>query len=108
MRCGFVASSRAVFEGGVIGDRDRFRLAEPQMGDHEHSAYRTQWWQEFPCRCESTCRCQGPPMARPKSVRVLVELPHEPPRLTPAAARALLRILVQAAEEQKHATDKIT
>lgn len=75
-------SNRAVYEGGVIGDRDRLRLAEPQMGDEKYAAYRIQWWQEFPCRCESTCRCQGPPVARPKSVRILVELPDEPPQLT--------------------------
>lgn len=39
------------------------------------------------------------------SVRILVELPDGPPQLTPAVARALLRILVQAAEERQRAAD---
>ena len=103
VRCGFMAydGSWALYEGGVIGDRDRLRLAEPRMGDEEYVAYRAQWWQEFPCCCESACCCQGPPSARPRSVRILVEFPDEPPQLTPAAARALLRILVQDADERQ-------
>jgi len=91
---------RRRYEGGEIGDRDAFRLVEPEMNDEEYGAYRDAWWTEFPCRCDGTCCCQGPPITRPKRVRIRVELPDEPPPLTPAAARALLNILLKAADKQ--------
>ena len=46
-----MASGRLRYEGGEIGDRDAFRLAEPEMSDEEYQAYRAAWWKEFPCRC---------------------------------------------------------
>jgi hypothetical protein len=91
-----------------MGDRDAFRLVEPEMSDEEYQSYRAAWWKEFPCRCEGACFCQGPPGTRPNRVRILVELPGEPPQLTPAAARALLGILQKAADKQKREADGIT
>jgi len=96
-----MASGRLRYEGGEIADRDAFRLAEPEMSDEEYQAYRAAWWKEFPCRCGGSCLCQGPPGRRPRRVRVFVELPEEPPQLTPAAARTLLSILQKAVEKQK-------
>jgi hypothetical protein len=93
---------RLRYEGGEIGDRDAFRLIEPEMSDEEYQAYRTVWWKEFPCHCESACLCQGPPGRRPRRVRIFVELPDEPPQLTPAAARTLLGILQQKAGEKQN------
>jgi len=90
-----MASGRLRYEGGEIGDRDAFRLVEPEM------TYRAAWWKEFPCRCECACLCHGPPGRRPRRVRIFVELPEEPPQLTPAAARTLLSILQKAVEKQK-------
>ena len=75
-----MGSSRLRYEGGEIGDRDAFRLVEPEMSDEEYQAYRGAWWKEFPCRCESACLCQGPPGGRPRRVRIFVELPEEPVR----------------------------
>jgi len=96
-----MASGRLRYEGGEIGHRDAFRLAEPEMSDEEYQAYRAAWWKEFPCRCESACLGQEPPGRRPRRVRIFVELPEEPPQLTPAAARTLLSILQKAVEKQK-------
>ena len=100
-----MASGQLRYEGGEIGDRDAFRLVEPEMSDEEYQAYRAAWWNEFPCRCESACLCQGPPGRRPRRVRIFVELPEEPPQLTPAAARTLLSILQKAADKQKREAD---
>jgi len=71
------------------------------MDDEEYQSYRTAWLTEFPCRCGGTCRYQGPPARKPRHVRILVVLPEEPPQLTPGAARALLRILQEAADKRK-------
>ena len=98
-------SGRFRYEGGEIGDRDAFRLAEPGMSDEEYQAYRAAWWKEFPCRCESACLCQGPPGRPPRRVRIFVELPEQPPELTPAGARTLLSILQKAADKQKREAD---
>jgi hypothetical protein len=95
-----MTSGRLKYEGGEIGDRDALRLAEPKMSDEEYQAYRAAWWNEFPCHCESACPCQGPPGRRPTRVRIFVELPEEPPQLTPAAARTLLDILQKAGEKR--------
>jgi len=95
-----MAGDRAVYEGGHIGHRDAFRLTEPDMSKAEYQAYRTAWWQEFPCSCDGPCLCQGPPPARPPRVRLLMNLPDEPPSLAPAAARVLLRILMKAAAHE--------
>jgi hypothetical protein len=78
------------------------------MSDEEYEAYRTAWYEEFPCRCKGACRCQGPPVPRPRRARLLVELPEEPPELTPDAARALLRVLLKAADRQKREADGAT
>jgi hypothetical protein len=51
------------------------------------------------------CLCQGPPARKPHHVRILVVLPEEPPQLTPGAARALLRILLEAAVKPKREAD---
>jgi hypothetical protein len=101
-----MASDRLRYEGGGIGDRDAFRLAEPEMSEEEYQVYRAAWWTEFPCHCESACLCQGPPGRQPRRVRILVELPDEPPQLTPAAARALLSILQKVVEKQKREADR--
>jgi hypothetical protein len=74
-----MAPGRLRYEGGEIGDRDAFRLVEPEMSDEEYQAYRAAWWKEFHCRCESACLCHGPPGRRPRRVRIFVELPEEPP-----------------------------
>lgn len=97
---------RPRYHGGKISDRDAFRLHEPDMDDEEYQSYRAAWYAEFPCHCEAACLCQGPPESKPRHVRVLVVLPEEPPQLTPDAARALLRILLKAAEKQKSETDR--
>jgi hypothetical protein len=101
-------SDRPRYQGGRIGDPDTFRLHEPDMSDEEYEAYRTAWYEEFPCRCKGACRCQGPPVPRPRRARLLVELPEEPPELTPDAARALLRVLLKAADRQKREADGAT
>jgi hypothetical protein len=98
-------SDRPKYQGGKIGDRDAFRLHEPAMDDEEYQSYRMAWLREFPCRCEGACRCQGPPARKPRHVRILVVLPEEPPQLTPRAARALLRILMEAADKPKREAD---
>jgi len=105
-QAGGSASGRLRYEGGEIGDRDAFRLVEPEMSDEEHQAYRAVWWNDFPCRCESASLCQGPPGRRPTQVRMFVELPEEPPQLTPAASRTLLSILQKAADKQKREADR--
>jgi hypothetical protein len=94
-------SDQPRYQGGKIGDRDAFRLHEPDMDDEEYQSYRAAWYEQFPCRCEGACRCQGPPARKPRHVRTLVVLPEEPPELTPGAAPALLRILLQSAEKQQ-------
>src|SRR5712691_5767115 len=101
-----MSSGRQTYRSGKISDRDECRLAEPDMSEDEYRAYRSAWWTQFPCQCEDTCRCQGPPAARPRTPRLLVLLPDEPPQLTPAAARALLRILLKAAHQQ-HETSEV-
>jgi hypothetical protein len=53
------------YQGGGIGDRDVFRLREPDMGDEEYEAYRAAWDEEFACRCKGSCPCQGPPARSP-------------------------------------------
>ena len=99
-----MTSERPRYQGGKIGDRDGFRLHEPEMDDEEYEAYRVAWHEEFPCRCEVPCHCQGPPEHKPRHVRILLLLPEEPPQLTPAAARALLRILLKVTnQEDPHA-----
>jgi hypothetical protein len=92
------------YQGGAIGHRDALRLAEPEMSDDEYDAYRVAWWKEFPCRCEADCLCQGPPPGRPRQARILVELPDEPPRLSPEATQALLRIILNAAGQERGQT----
>jgi hypothetical protein len=62
----------------------------------------------FLAGCKGACRCQGPPARRPLRARLLVELPEEPPELTPDAARALLRVLLKAADRQKREADGAT
>lgn len=89
----------------MIGDRDAFRLHEPAKDDEEYQSYRVAWLREFPCRCEGVCRCQGPPALKARRVRILVVLPEEPPQLTPGAARALLRILLEADDKRKREGD---
>jgi hypothetical protein len=59
IKCPAMASGRLRYEGGGIGDRDALRLVKPEMSDEEYQAYRAAWWNEFPCRCESACLCQG-------------------------------------------------
>jgi hypothetical protein len=80
-----MASGRLRYEGGGIGDRDAFRLAEPEMSGEEYQAYRAAWRKEFPCHCERACLCQGPPSRRPRRVRIFLELPEELPQPTPGA-----------------------
>jgi hypothetical protein len=36
-------SGRLRYEGGEMGDRDAFRLVEPEMSDGEYQAYRAVW-----------------------------------------------------------------
>lgn len=81
--CRAMESDRPRYQGGRRGDPNAFRLHEPDMGDEEYEAYRAAWYEEFPCRCKGACRCQGPPARRPRRARLLVELPEEPPELTP-------------------------
>lgn len=94
-------SGRPRYCGGKIGERDAFRLHEPAMDDAEYQSYRMAWLREFPCRCKGACCCQEPPAVKPRHVRTLVVLPEEPPQLTPGAARALLRILLEADDKRK-------
>ena len=70
------------------------------MGDEEYEVYRAAWYEEFPRRCDGACRCRGPPARRHRHARLFVELPEEPPELTPNAARALLRVLLKAVAKQ--------
>lgn len=100
-----MGSGHQRYGGGEIGGRDAFRLVEPDMSEEEYQAYRAAWWRQFPCQCEGPCGCQGPPPTRPKRPRVLVVLPEEPPELTPDAARALLRILLKAADQQRETNE---
>jgi hypothetical protein len=50
----------------------------------------------------------GAARAQARRVRILVQLPEEPPELTPDAARALLHILLKAADKQKREADGAT
>ena len=101
-----MGSGHQRYGGGEIGDRDAFRLVEPDMTEEEYQAYHAAWWRQFPCQCEGPCGCQGPPPTRPKRPRLLVVLPDEPPELTPDAARALLRILLKAADQQRETNEE--
>lgn len=96
-----MAGNRLFEAGTAVTDRDKYRLVEPEMTDDEYAAYHAAWWSAYPCKCDGICGCQGPPPKRPRKVRIRVELQEEPPALTPAAARALLRILLKADEAQR-------
>lgn len=43
---------------------------------------------------------------QPQNARLHIELPDEPPQLTPEAARVLLRILLKAADKQKREAER--
>jgi hypothetical protein len=58
-----------------------------------------------PAAVRALAYARGPPGRRPRRVRIFVELPEEPPELTPAAARTLLSILQKAADKQKREAD---
>jgi len=78
------------------------------MGDEEYEVYRAAWYEEFPCRWDGACQCQGPPAPKHRHARLLVELPEEPPELKLDAAHALPRVLLKAAAKQECEADGAT
>ena len=63
-----MATTRPRYQGGVIGDRDAFRLVESEMSDGENEADRAAWWSDFPAAANSAaCARDGPSPAEEAS-----------------------------------------
>jgi len=77
------------------------------MEDEEYQSYRMAWLKGVSLPLRGCLPLPGAARAysKPRHVRILVVLPEESPQLTPGAARALLRILLEADDKRKREAD---